>query len=163
VYRDDCEGIHPDVIEEHYGVHGHPASQWPHQTGAGHPANEEDDADEESPNIIESINDQQWQHVHHEAVRVPLHRNAFGTDEEMQEQFFTVLAEVVTRHITPAHCQLTPGEWEGDEYPAFETIRAGQQGLKKLYVSLAEPIWFDQVTLWCQALLVLTMFLADRE
>jgi hypothetical protein len=92
-----------------------------------------------------------------------LHRNAFGTDEEMQEQFFTVLAEVVTRHITPAHCQLTPGEWEGDEYPAFETIRAGQQGLKKLYVSLAEPIWFDQVTLWCQALLVLTMFLADRE
>ncbi|KAG1851933.1 hypothetical protein F4604DRAFT_1933868 [Suillus subluteus] len=26
VYCDDCEGIHPDVIEEYYGVHGRPAS-----------------------------------------------------------------------------------------------------------------------------------------
>ncbi|KAG1875467.1 hypothetical protein DFJ58DRAFT_721301 [Suillus subalutaceus] len=112
VYRDDCEGVHPDVIEEYYGIHGHPAD-------------EEDDADEQSPDIIESINDQQRQHIHHDAVRVPSHRSAFGTDKETREQFFTVLAEVVAKKITPAYCQLTPDEWEGDQYPAFETIRAG--------------------------------------
>ncbi|KAG1854302.1 hypothetical protein C8R48DRAFT_599092, partial [Suillus tomentosus] len=163
VYRDDCEGVHPDVIEEYYGVHGRPASRRPHQTGAGHPADEEDDVDEQSPDIIESVNDQQRQHVHHEAIRVPSHNNTFGTDEETQEQFFAVLAEVVAKRITPAHCQLTPDEWEGNQYPAFETIRAGRRGVKELQVSLAEPIWFHRATLWCQALLVLTMFLADRD
>jgi len=125
IYRDDCEGIHPDVIEEYYGVHGRPASRQPHQTGAGHPADEEDDADEQPPDMIESINDQQRQNIHHEAIRVPSHRSAFGTDEETQ-QFFAVLAEVVAKQITPAYCQLTPDEWEDDQYPAFETIRAGR-------------------------------------
>ncbi|KAG1757918.1 hypothetical protein EDB19DRAFT_1901407 [Suillus lakei] len=74
MYRDDCEGVHPDVIVivEYYSVHGRPASRQPHQTGAGHPADEEDNADDPSPNIIE---------------------NTFGTDEETQEQFFAVLAE----------------------------------------------------------------------
>jgi hypothetical protein len=124
IYRDDCEGIHPDVIEEYYGVHGCPASQQPHQTGAGHPADKEDDADEQLPDMIKLINDQQWQNIHHEAIRVPSHRNTFGTDEETQ-QFFAVLAEVVTKQITPAYCQLTPDEWEDNQYPAFETICAG--------------------------------------
>ncbi|KAG1792109.1 hypothetical protein EV424DRAFT_1336749, partial [Suillus variegatus] len=129
----------------------------------GHPADEEDDVDEQSPGIIESINDQQRQHIHHEAIRVPSHNSAFGTDEKTQNQFFAVLAEVVAKRITPAHCRLTPDEWEGDQYPAFETIRAGRRGVKELQVSLAEPIWFHQAKLWCQALLVLTMFLADRD
>ncbi|KAG2052899.1 hypothetical protein BDR06DRAFT_1009031 [Suillus hirtellus] len=106
VYHDNCEGVHPD------------------QTGAGHPADEEDDVNEQFPDIIKSVNDQQWQHVHHEAIRVPLHNNTFGTDEETQ--FFAVLAEVVAKRITLAHCQLTPDEWEGNQYPAFETIHAGR-------------------------------------
>ncbi|KAG2061312.1 hypothetical protein BDR06DRAFT_870206, partial [Suillus hirtellus] len=127
----------------------------------GHPADKEDDVNEQLPDIIESVNDQQWQHVHHEAIKVPSHNNTFGTDEETQ--FFAVLAEVVAKRITPAHCQLKPDEWEGNQYPAFETIRAGRRGMKKLQVSLAEPIWFHRATLWCQALLVLTMFLADRD
>jgi len=163
MYRDDCEGIHPDVIEEYYGVHGFPASRRAHQTGAGHPADEEDDADEESPTIVESINDQQRQHIHHEAISVPSHRNSFGTNDETREQFFVVLAEVVAKQITPPHCRLTPDEWEGEEYPIFETICAGRRGSKELQVSLAEPIWFHRAKLWCQALLVLTVFLADRK
>jgi hypothetical protein len=105
------------VIEEYYGVHGHPASQQPHQTGAGHPADEEDDADEQLPDMIKLINDQQQQNIHHKAIRVPSHRNTFGTDEETQ-QFFAVLAEVVAK-------QITPDELEDNQYPAFETIHAG--------------------------------------
>ncbi|KAJ8580247.1 hypothetical protein M405DRAFT_753501 [Rhizopogon salebrosus TDB-379] len=159
VYRDDCEGIHPDVIQEYYGVHGCPASRQPHQTGAGHPTDEDD---EDTPDIIEAINDQQRCHVRHEAIKVPSQRDPFG-DDETQEQFFAVLAEVVSKCITPAHCRLTPDEWEGDGYPIFETIHAGRRGSKELQVSLAEPIWFHRAKLWCQGLLVLTTFLADRE
>ncbi|KAG2157542.1 hypothetical protein DEU56DRAFT_722171, partial [Suillus clintonianus] len=163
MYHDNCEGVHPNIIAEYYGIHGCPASRQPHQTGAGHPAGEEDNVDDPSSNIIESVNDQQWWYVHHEAVGVPSHRITFGTDKETQEQFFAVLAEVITKQITPAHCRLTPDEWEGEVYPVFETICAGQRGSKELQVSLTEPIWFHRVKLWCQALLVLTTFLANRE
>ncbi|KAG1823745.1 uncharacterized protein BJ212DRAFT_1476618 [Suillus subaureus] len=75
VYCDDCKGVHPD-------------------TGAGHPADEDKDVDEQLPDIIKSINDQQQQHIHHEAIGVPSHRNTFGADKEIQGQFFAVLAEM---------------------------------------------------------------------
>ncbi|KAF8054959.1 hypothetical protein FPV67DRAFT_1391983, partial [Lyophyllum atratum] len=36
VYMDDCEGVHPDVINEFYGVHGPPGYRRRGQSGAGH-------------------------------------------------------------------------------------------------------------------------------
>jgi len=166
IYRDDCEGIHPDVIEEYYGVHGRTVSRQPHQTGAGHPCDEDsDDGEDEDrvPHIIESINDRHRRHVHHEAVGVPPHGNPFG-DDEMQGQFFAVLAEVIEKRITPTHCRLLPDEWEGEEYPVFETVHAGRRGSNELHISLGEPIWFHRAKLWCQGLLVLTTLLvADRD
>ncbi|KAG1780409.1 hypothetical protein EV702DRAFT_1043220 [Suillus placidus] len=51
----------------------------------------------------EGVHPDQWQHIHYEAVGVPSHRNAFGTDKEMEGQFFAVLAEVFAKQITPAH------------------------------------------------------------
>ncbi|KAG1844626.1 hypothetical protein DFJ58DRAFT_664735, partial [Suillus subalutaceus] len=159
---DDCEGIHPDVIEEYYGVHGDTATRRQHQTGAGHPMDEEDsddDDDEEPQNIVQSINDQQRDHVHHEAISVPSQRKPFINDETHQ-QFAAVLTEVVAKDITPCHCRLTTDEWEGNEYPIFETIPIGRRGSKELHVSLAELIWFKRAKLWCQASVVLSYFLA---
>ncbi|KAG1723232.1 hypothetical protein EDB19DRAFT_1834697 [Suillus lakei] len=64
MYRDDCEGVHPDVIVivEYYSVHGSPCIRQPHQTGAGHPADEEDNADDPSPNImsLSMISNDEW-------------------------------------------------------------------------------------------------------
>ncbi|KAG2079051.1 hypothetical protein BDR04DRAFT_1146743 [Suillus decipiens] len=141
VYRDDCEGIHPD-------------------TRVGHPMDEEDSDDDEEPqNIVQAINDQQRDHVHHEAISVPLQRKPFVNDETHQ-QFSAILTEVVAKDITPCHCKLTADEWEGNEYPIFETIPIGQWGSKELHVSLAELIWFKQAKLWYQALVILSYFVA---
>ncbi|KAG1734515.1 hypothetical protein EDB19DRAFT_1639040, partial [Suillus lakei] len=142
MYQDDCEGIHPNIIEEYYGVDGHTATQRQHQTRAGHPADKEDsDNDEEPQNIVRAISDEQRDHIHHEAINVPSQRNPFINDETHQ-QFFATLAEVVAEDITPHHCRLAVDEWEGNEYPIFETIPVGQRGSKELHVSLAESIWF---------------------
>ncbi|KAG1742892.1 hypothetical protein EDB19DRAFT_1633588, partial [Suillus lakei] len=143
VYQDDCEGIHPDVIEEFYGVHGHAATRRQHQTRAGHPFDEEDsDNDEEPPNMTQAIADQQRHHIHHEAISVPSQTDPFISDKTCQ-QFSATLAEVVAKDITPCDCKLTADEWENDEYPIFETIPVGRHGSKELHVSLAEPIWFN--------------------
>ncbi|KAG1844109.1 hypothetical protein C8R48DRAFT_818693 [Suillus tomentosus] len=111
VYRDDCEGVHPDVIEEHYGVHGPTTTRRQHQSGAGHPIDE----------------------------------------------------EIIAEDITPCDCRLAGNEWEGDEYPIFKAIPVGRRGSKELHVSLAEPSWFNRARLWCQALLVLSYFLAAGQ
>ncbi|KAG1888547.1 hypothetical protein F4604DRAFT_1569719, partial [Suillus subluteus] len=60
VYQDDCEGVHPDVIEEHYGVHGPTTTRRQHQSGVGHPIDEEESDNEEEPlNMVQAINNQQ--------------------------------------------------------------------------------------------------------
>lgn len=84
VYRDDCEGVHPDVINEYYGVHGHMTTRKHRQTGAGHPADEEDsdsDSDNEHPETMEqAINNQQRHQIRHEAISVPSQQNPFVDD-----------------------------------------------------------------------------------
>lgn len=37
VYKDECEGIHPDVIEKYYGIHGKAAHRPSGVTGAANP------------------------------------------------------------------------------------------------------------------------------
>ncbi|KAG1895802.1 uncharacterized protein F5891DRAFT_959664, partial [Suillus fuscotomentosus] len=60
VYHDDCEGVHPDMIEEHYGVHGPTMTRRQHQSGVGHPIDEEESDNEEEPlTMVQAINDQQ--------------------------------------------------------------------------------------------------------
>ncbi|KAG1727634.1 hypothetical protein EDD22DRAFT_789278 [Suillus occidentalis] len=133
-------------------------TQRQHQTGAGHPIDEEDsDNDDETPNVAQAINDQQRHNIHPEAIVVPLHGNPFVNDET-QQQYFVTLVEVVAENIMPPNCRLAATEWEGDKYPVFETISVGQQGSKELHISLAEPMWFNQAKLWCQVLLVLSYF-----
>lgn len=67
---------------------------------------EDSDDDKEPQNIVQAINDQQRDHVHHEAISVPLQRKPFVNDETHQ-QFSAVLAEVVAEDITPCYCKLT--------------------------------------------------------
>ncbi|KAG1737056.1 uncharacterized protein EDB91DRAFT_1055220 [Suillus paluster] len=146
IYHDDCEGVHPDVINEYYGVHGHTTTRQRHQTEAGHPADEEDsdsDSDGEHPStMVQAINNQQRHQIRHEAISMPSQQNPF-VDDATRQQFSTTLDEVIANDITPNNCRLTLDEWDGDEYPTFETITFGRQGSKELHVSLAELIWFN--------------------
>ncbi|KAG2117874.1 uncharacterized protein F5147DRAFT_566799 [Suillus discolor] len=122
---------------------------------------DEEDCDDskESQNIVQVVNNQQRDHVHHEAISVPSQRNPF-INEGTYQQFSATLTEVIAEDITPCHCRLATDEWEGNEYPVFETISVGRRGSKGLHVSLGELIWFKRAKLRCQALVVLSYFLA---
>lgn len=160
IYRDDCEGLHPDIIEEHYGVDGPPSVRQPHQSGAGHPADEDDDVIGEA-DVAEAIVNQQCQHAHHQAVHVPSTGNPFH-DHASEEDFDAVLHEVIAQDITPDNFGLTPGEWLDGQYPIYEIILVGRRASKQLHVSLAEPIWYARARLWCQALATLSHFISDH-
>ncbi|KAI9572554.1 hypothetical protein HD554DRAFT_2066360 [Boletus coccyginus] len=41
IYHDDCEGIHPDLIHEFYGMEGTPLQYSKGKSGAGNPIDEE--------------------------------------------------------------------------------------------------------------------------
>ncbi|KAI6035712.1 hypothetical protein EDC04DRAFT_2571549, partial [Pisolithus marmoratus] len=105
------------------------------------------------------IEHRQQEHIYHDAVSVPSHRNPFPTDE-MCQQFFAVLHGVVTQDITPDGIGLTLEEW-GSSYPIYQTIHVGRHGRKDLLVSLAEPIWYDRARLWGQALITMSLFLGQ--
>jgi hypothetical protein len=163
VYHDDCEGIHPDIIEEYYGVDGPPLVRQRHQSGAGHPADEDDNGDGvtiDQASVTKAIIDQQHQHACHEAVHVLCTGNPF-VNAKLEEDFFAVLGEVITQQITPNNFNLTPEEWEDGQYPIYETIYVGCHASKELHISLAEPIWYQWACLWCQALVMLSHFMTD--
>ncbi|KAN0075469.1 hypothetical protein V8E55_011492 [Tylopilus felleus] len=130
VYQDDCEGVHPDIICDCYGVHGQPITQVSGDEEDGHTA----------AHIADLVNRQQQQNVNEDVVFVPSHRSPF-TDPEDEATFFGM-----------------PDEWKDGHYPIFETIRLGRRRSKELEVSLADEIWYERACLWCQALVCITHF-----
>ncbi|KAI9568349.1 hypothetical protein HD554DRAFT_2022330 [Boletus coccyginus] len=165
IYRDDCEGIHPDLIHEFYGVEGAPLQR---SSGAGNPTDEESGDDESDGDdnqmpedrIADFINRQQQEHVHHEAVHVPTLKSPFTDGDEAR--FFTMLREVVSQKILPSGFGLMPAEWDTDHYPVFGSIHVGRRGSKQLNISLADPIWYNRACLWCQGLISLQCFLENQ-
>lgn len=154
IYRDDCEGLSVDTIQECYGV----------DSEAGNPLDGEDASGNENPmpsghhtSATMSANRQDGQACH-EAVYVPPPGNPFASDEK-EAQFYDVLQQVVTHSITPENFGLTESEWEDGNYPIYETIHIGCRVSKELYVSLAESIWYNRARVWCQALVTLQHFL----
>lgn len=149
------------MIEQHYGVDGVHVSRPPHQTGAGHP---EDEEDPEGAQITDTITSQQRQYVHHEAVRVPAASGPFASDElRLEEAFYAMFRELVAEDITPYGFGLTPDEWEEGHYPVYETIRVGRRGTKDLHVSLGEVVWYNRACLWVQGLVAMTYILEGHD
>jgi hypothetical protein len=161
---DDCEGIHPDTINQYYGVNNTKS-----QT-AGHSSEETDsdldtDADSDSnlasgvdaqEELVRGISHDQQRHIRHKGVKVPRHCNPF-TDGEEEGQFFQVLAEVIGLEIEPKGYGLHPEEWEGANYPIWEFIKVGKQR-KEMKLSLEDPLWRCRAILWVQGLNVLAHF-----
>ncbi|KAJ7162948.1 hypothetical protein C8R46DRAFT_903830, partial [Mycena filopes] len=150
VYHDDCEGLHPDTIDKYYGVAG--AERAERMWGAGNPPDEEDDG------LAHRIGADQGPQIRHAAIDIPDHRNPFSDDPVAESKFFDVLAEVVRQEVTPVGYGLSPDEWDEGGYPDVEILRAGNQMKKKIWVSLAHPIWVQRARLWVQGLNVLAHF-----
>ncbi|KAL4065547.1 hypothetical protein V8B97DRAFT_1875227 [Scleroderma yunnanense] len=117
---------------------------------------------DEMTDAADAIARQQQEHVNHQAVHVPSHRNPFRSNEE-EAIFFTRFHEVVTQDITPDNFGLTPTEWGSEQYPTLETICIGHRAAKDVNISLADPIWYSRARLWCQALSALSFYLLSID
>ncbi|KIK11193.1 hypothetical protein PISMIDRAFT_123142 [Pisolithus microcarpus 441] len=159
-YRDECEGIHPLTIERYYGVHGRERVRRNGQTGAGHPPDEEPDADDEETvvdrhdDILRRLEADLLEQVRHEAVEVPGKGSPFACVED-EVEFWSLLDHVILEDIIPTGYGLLAGE--GDD-STIELIPIGRRGARSVAVSLTEPVWARRAKTWCQALAVLTLF-----
>lgn len=165
IYRDECEGMSLNDINESYGVHGARCTRKSNQTGAGHPADEEVSRDEETsndkeeiPGLAEDVRQQQQSHANEHLVHVPMHRSPFGSMED-EAMFFEMFRDLVDREIIPDGFGITPEELEQGHYPTVETIRLGRRRSTELQVSLADDIWYERACLWCQAVVCLMYFM----
>lgn len=170
VYVDDCEGVHPDIIRELYGVHGAPVERGPGETGAGQLDDEEVAAldvegleldEEDWEDMVEDLEAANANHFHHEPVAVPKHKSPFNGDA--LELFNTTLAEADRLQIIPPGYGLLQAEWEAEMYPAFEILRSGRKGSKELRVALPDSVWHPRAELWGHALAILDQLTLTLE
>ncbi|KAJ7171624.1 hypothetical protein C8R43DRAFT_874419, partial [Mycena crocata] len=175
VYVDDCEGVHPDVINRYYGVHGPELQRGPGQTGAGQLNDEEissppsdrlsedsDDLDNNNDDLERQIEEVHAHNFHHEAVPVPKHANPFD-DEDSMNLFYDALEASIQQNVVPAGYGLLPTEWDDDGYPAFEILKSGRRGKKELRVALPDAIWRPRAEMWGRALAILDQIRYTNE
>jgi hypothetical protein len=156
IYIDDCTGVHPDVINQYYGVH-----QSRRSGNAGGSQTLEEDGDDQVIldegdwlDLEDRVAADQEANFHHEAVEAPKHANPFP-DEEFQRAFDEALAVILDQDAEteiPLGYGLLPEEWEDEEYPSVEIIRTGRRGGKELRVALPDFEWRPRAVLWGQAL-----------
>jgi hypothetical protein len=166
VYVDDCQGIHPDIINCYYGVHGPHTVRRPGQTGAGQLEDEgdldgednSDDGTSEDGDEWEDIQDQLMTdisaNIHHSPVPVPNHRMPFCS-QPAADVFNGALDELCAQGLIPNGFGMTQEEWGDNGYPSYEDIHPGQRGRKALRINLPDFIWRPRAELWVQALHVM--------
>ena len=70
--EDDCEGVHPDTIQEYYGTTQNHIERQTGQTGAGHPPEELDDNCVEI-NLINNVVQGQDSNIRHDSIPTTNH------------------------------------------------------------------------------------------
>ncbi|KAJ7722827.1 hypothetical protein B0H16DRAFT_493308, partial [Mycena metata] len=170
MYVDDCEGVHPNVIQRYYGTHGPVLRRAAGQTGAGQLDDEEislppDDLSidsEQDDDLVEQIEEAHAENFHHDAVPVPKHADPFSDDESM-ELFYASLEEAIHQRLVPPGYGLRPEEWGDEGYPSVEVLKSGRRGGKKLRVALPDAIWRPRAEMWGRALAVLEQITYLKE
>jgi hypothetical protein len=158
VYHDNYETTPVEQLNRCYGVYSNAIQRLPRQTGAGHPADEDDDLNAgPGDNDWIDINDandaiaEAENNVYAELVSVPGHNDPFASEDEMQ-----LFARTLHRHQTqgyiPAGYGMLQDEWEGGVYPAIQMIPSGRRGSKQLRIGLPHNRWRSRSELWVQAL-----------
>jgi hypothetical protein len=177
IYVDDCQGLHPDIIERYYGVEGTRIKQQVGQSGAGLLEDEGDldDSDSEVGYVegeddiyteAEVMDEDDWEDIqgqlaediehnfHHSPVDVPKHSAPFRTQVAV-DVFNGSLEELQAKQIIPAGFGITAVEWGNEGYPSYEVIRTGRRGRKELRIDLPDFVWRPRAELWVQALHIL--------
>lgn len=106
VVVNEHSNIHPSILERYYGRDNDgPDARQVDQTGAGHPADEDEEDREDS--LDGHIADDQEHHIRHEAVPVPEHSSPFRS-KETEDFFVKSLVELRSQQIVPEGFMLTP-------------------------------------------------------
>ncbi|KAJ6456213.1 hypothetical protein C8R47DRAFT_1248997, partial [Mycena vitilis] len=162
MYPDDCQDVHPDIIEQYYGIHGAPARRAPGETGAGQlddediPSRDPDSSDLDDDvwqDIVEDVESAHAANFHHAPVPVPKHANPFS--DEGMAVFELTLERAERRGLVPAGYGLLEEEWEDGSYPAYEILRSGRKGSKELRVALPDVLWRARAEMWGRGLDIL--------
>ncbi|KAF5339702.1 hypothetical protein D9758_014882 [Tetrapyrgos nigripes] len=136
-YKDDCKGIDADTIACFYGIYGDPVQRRPHQTGAGHPLDEDSDGESEPDSesgsgssegsdisgdeMGDAVAEQEGQ-IKHDAVKTPRHQNPFHGNPQRQAHFAESLWELSVKNFVPRGYGVWQTEWGSGRYPSFEII-----------------------------------------
>ena len=151
MYEDDCADMHPDTIRRYYGVAGL-VRRRPHQSGAGHPPEEESDTDSDSD--VGSIGDQiahdQEHNIRHEPIEVPDGTSPF-VDAASEHIFLEAWETYKVAAVIPEGYGVLPEEMHGD-YETYEILRTGKRGGKEMEIPLPEHVWRRRTELWAKGL-----------
>jgi len=148
--EDDCEGIHPDVIQEYYGTtRGHTCQQTG-QTGAGHPPEEYDDNYAE-PDLVDKLIQDQDSDIRHDSIPTARHEAPSLSSEHLM-LFFDCLAILQSDNQDDLLRSVVGQTFVWDP---VEVMRVGQRQQKELVISLEGMIWERRVLLWLASLRVL--------
>lgn len=151
--EDHVSGIHPDVLNQYYGIDGHPICWHEGQTGASQPPDEDAEA-----RIAEDIQG----NIQHKAVDVSSPTNPFGSSD-IEALFDEALLAVNDSGIIPGGLMVSVNEWLDDSYLTHERIMTGTRSGKRLLIALPPAIWEPRALLWAQGLWVMEQFIIDIE
>ncbi|KAE9393687.1 hypothetical protein BT96DRAFT_828844 [Gymnopus androsaceus JB14] len=161
---EDCRGVDPDLLNHFYGVTGEPVQRLPHQTGAGHPADEEgDDSEEEEWNaLVNRIGEEDDSEFNQDPIEAPKHADPFQ-DDDLHAIFSEALDRLRNSGAIPRGYGVHSTEWGDTGYPLFGTIRTGLSGRKELRIALPDSTWRPRSVQWAQGLYLMNQLIDEQS
>ncbi|KAJ4465421.1 hypothetical protein C8J55DRAFT_407249, partial [Lentinula edodes] len=161
---EDCPDVHVDLLNRCYGVHGKPIERQTHQTGAGHPADEEETLGTEEGKEWHGIHgetdtdNEEWAGIfNQEAIEAPKHADPFQSGY-YRSAFTTALEQLKESGQIPTGYGIHHTEWDAG-YPSFGVIRSGRRGRKELRIALPDSIWRPRSLRWVQGLYLMNQLI----
>jgi len=158
---DDYDNVPAAELEQNYGIHGRPIHRLPGQTGAGHPADEDDvwdhiakisvERNDDWVDMDEAATNEVNQNTYNEPIPVPAHNIPFVSDAEL-EAFRIRLSQYEDSKFIPAGYGMLSDEWENGVYPTIQVIPVGHRGSRQLDIGLPDIIWRPRSQVWVRAL-----------
>lgn len=151
--EDDCEGIHPDAIQEYYGTTREHVRRETGQTGAGHPP-EEYDNDYVETDLVDKVIQDQDSDIRHDSIPTADHE-APSVSPEHLTLFSDCLAALQNDHQDELLRSVADQAFVWDP---VEVMRVGHRRQKEVLISLEDVAWERRVLLWLAALRLLDCF-----
>jgi hypothetical protein len=184
--------VHPNILQLYYAANGPIVQHRSHQTGAGHPSDEEEsesesevhsatdeptdaescEADDESEDEVGTGSEAN--HPLREEIAQNVHANINHpairvprsqlpfANSKVEVLFFAALEEIRTAGIVPEGYGMLSREWDDGGYQTYETIQVGRRA-RQFTVELPVPIWLPRAIAWCQALHTMQTFIFHLE